>query len=313
MYPLLKDEIYPPDFFRNKKILVTGAAGFIGTHLCRRLKDLGAEVHGVSRSSQQGGPVSRWWQVNLENSDETANLVDTVGADIIFHLASFVVGKRQVEYVLPMLQSNLLSSINLLVAADGSGCERIILTGSLEEAEGDVAVAVPTSPYAAAKGASSSYARMFYALYGTPVVTARLFMVYGPGQGDHSKLLPYVTLSLLRGQSPQLMSGAREVDWIYVADVVEGYLALAGREGIDGQTMDIGSGELVSVRNVVDQVAEIIGPEIRPSFGSLEDRPLERVRVADVEHSSAVLGWKPETGLQQGLQQTVEWYRDNAL
>ena len=175
-------------FFTGKTVLVTGASGFIGSHLCARLGELGAVVHGVSRQSRDDGAVSRWWQAELEDEIATRRLIESIAPDIIFHLASFVSGKRELEFVLPALRSNFLSTVNLLVSATESGCHKLVLTGSLEEVEGDAATATPASPYAAAKSAASEYARMFHALYGTPVVTARLFMVYGPNQMDHMKL-----------------------------------------------------------------------------------------------------------------------------
>ena len=296
-------------FFRRRTILVTGASGFIGWHLCHRLTHLGAIVHGVSRTPREGGGVFRWWQVDLEDEGATRGLLKAVVPDTIFHLASFVSGKREMEYVLPALRSNLLSTVNLLVSATECGTEKVVLTGSLEEAKGDAAAAIPVSPYAAAKGAASAYAKMFYSLYGTPIVTARLFMVYGPNQIDHSKLIPYVTLSLLQGQSPQLMSGTREVDWVYVDDVVDAYLALACKQGIDGDTVDVGTGKLTTVRHVVENLVDIVQPGIRPDFGSVEDRPFERVRVADVDRTFRLSGWQAKTSLLEGLKHTVEWYR----
>jgi len=299
-------------FFNRRTVLVTGASGFIGSHLCARLHGFGAIVHGVSREPRSYGGVAKWWRVALDDEDATRQLVSDVRPDVIFHLASFVSGRREMEFVLPALRSNLLSTVNLLIGATESGCGKVVLTGSLEEAEGDVRKATPASPYAAAKGAASSYARMFHALYGTPVVTARLFMVYGPDQKDRAKLIPYVTLSLLRGESPQLMSGTREVDWIYVDDVVEAYLALACRRGINGETIDVGSGRLTSVRSVVEQLADIVASEAQPVFGCVADRPLERVAVADVDYACRLTGWKPRTSLAEGLKQTVDWYRRNS-
>ena len=297
--------------FNQRTVLVTGASGFIGSRLCQRLRDLGAVVHGVSRRQRNNGAVSRWWQAELDDEIATRRLVESIAPDIIFHLASFVSGKREIEYVLPALRSNFLSTVNLLISATESGCPKVVLTGSLEEVEGDATTATPASPYAAAKGAASAYARMFHTLYGTPVVTARLFMVYGPNQKDHTKLVPHVTLSLLRGQLPQLMSGTREVDWIYIDDVIDAYLTLASKEGLDGETIDVGSGELTSVRRVVDDLADIVEPDARPDFGGLEDRPFERVRVADVGRTYGLIGWKPTTSLAEGLSLTVGWYRKN--
>ena len=298
-------------FFKQRTVLVTGASGFIGSRLCERLRGLGAVVHGVSRRQRNDGVVYRWWQSDLDDEVATRRLVESVAPEFIFHLASFVSGKREMEFVLPALRSNLMSTVNLLMSATEFGVSKLVLTGSLEEAEGDTATATPSSPYAPAKGAASTYARMFHTLYGTPVVTARLFMVYGPNQKDRTKLIPYVTLSLLRGQLPQLMSGSREVDWIHVDDVIDAYLCLVMKEGINGESVDIGSGKLTSVRGVVERLVEIVLPGAEPEFGSVADRPLERVRVANIERTYSLTGWKPKIPLTEGLKQTVAWYRDD--
>src|SRR5690606_13796615 len=155
-------------------------------------------------------------------------------------------------------------------------------------------------PYAAAKWASSGYARMFAALYDLPVVTARIFMTYGPAQPDRNKLIPYVTDCLLRGDAPKLTSGERLVDWVYVDDVVEGLLASALEPAAAGQTVDLGSGELVPIRTVVEHLVRIARPEATPEFGALPGRPMEHSRVADVAASRALIGWSPTTSLADG-------------
>lgn len=297
--------------FSGQKILVTGAAGFIGSHLCRRLSMCGAEVHGASRKilpKEEG--FLRWWQGDLADILTVRNLLTSIKPDTIFHLASHVVGSRSLELVLPTFSSNLMSVVNLLTAATEIGCERIVLTGSLEEPDLCNSETVPSSPYAAAKWASSAYARMFHALYKTPVSIARLFMVYGPGQQDLQKLVPYVILSLLRREVPKLSSGKREVDWIYVEDVVDGLIAIAQTANRKGCTIDLGSGSLVPVRTVVQIITGMIDSEIVPSFGTIPDRPMEQVRVADTERTYSAIGWKPTTSLEKGLKSTVDWYRD---
>jgi nucleoside-diphosphate-sugar epimerase len=297
----------------KQKVLVTGAAGFIGSHLCRTLLDGGAEVHGISRKAQpdsEGG--MHWWQGDLANASIARDLIAVIKPDIIFHLASHVAGSRDLRLVWPTFESNLMSTVNLLTMASEIGCRRIVLTGSLEEAESNGGETVPSSPYAAAKGASSSYARMFHALYRTPVVTARLFMVYGPGQQDTNKLIPYVTLSLLSKQPPKLSSGLRQVDWIYVQDVVDGLIAAAQAPNLEGHTVDLGSGTLVSIRTIVQQLADRIDSQVGLLWGSLPERLMEQTRVANIKKTYDSIGWKPQTPLTIGLQRTVDWYREQA-
>ena len=296
--------------YATKKVLVTGGSGFIGSSLCGHLCQQGAEVHAISRQARSTtGANIRWWQCDLADHDAVLRLFAEIKPDITFHLASEVTGSRELAVVLPTLNANLLSAVNILIAATQHDCQRVVMAGSLEEPEPDTQPVVPCSPYAAAKWASSGYARMFHALYQTPVVMARLFMVYGPGQQDLRKLVPYVTLSLLRGEAPQLSSGQRPVDWIYVADIVNGLLAMGLATGIDGGTLELGSGELVTTRKVVEMLSEIIDAGIEPNFGALPERPMEQVRTAGVKDTLQSIGWQTEVSLQQGLEETVAWYR----
>ncbi|HVS01463.1 MAG TPA: NAD-dependent epimerase/dehydratase family protein, partial [Thermoanaerobaculia bacterium] len=237
-------------------------------------------------------------------------LVADAAPDLVINLASLVTGGRERELVLPTFHANLASAVYLLDAATDLGCHRFLQVGSLEEPEPGEPMTTPASPYAAAKWAASAYARMFHQLYQAPVVLLRLFMVYGPGQRDLGKLAPYVTLSLLRGEEPRLSSGKRPVDWVYVDDVVEGLLRAARVPGIEGQQLDLGSGKLVPVRTVVEQIYSLLAPAREPRFGTLADRPMEQVRVARATEAEEILGWRAKTPLDEGLATTVAWYRD---
>jgi UDP-glucose 4-epimerase len=289
------------------RVLVTGASGFIGKHLCRRLVREGHEVHGVSRNPRQEGDV-RWRQADLADATATRELLEQVRPDTVFHLASYVSGSRDLDAVLPTMQHNLVAAVNVLVAAAGSGCGLVALTGSMEEPESPSGEPTPASPYAAAKYASGAYGRMIHALHDLAVVNLRVFMVYGPGQDDRTKLVPYVVTSLLRGERPRLSSGVRPVDWVYVDDVVDAFLAAARTPDLAGATLDVGSGELVTIRSIVEQIVETVGTAVEPDFGALPDRPLEQVRTADVERTRSMIGWEPRTTLAAGLRTTVEWY-----
>jgi nucleoside-diphosphate-sugar epimerase len=289
-------------------VLVTGASGFVGSHVYRRLREEGADVHGVSRAVR-ASPGIRWWQADLTDADEAARLVTRIRPDTIYHLAGYPSGSRSLDAVLPSLRDNLVAAVNVLIAAARSECGLVLMAGSLEEPEPVAGEPVPTSPYAAAKHAAGSFGRMFVALNDLPVINLRVFMVYGPGQLDQAKLVPYVVTSLLRGEAPKLSSGGRPVDWVYVQDVADAFLTAARRPDLAGETIDVGSGHLVTVRSMVEQIVKTMGTEIEPEFGALSDRPLETVRTADVEQTRDRLGWEPRTSLAEGLFATVEWFK----
>ena len=290
----------------RKTILLTGASGFIGAHLHAELRRLGADVHAVSRQRASGD--GSWHQLDLADEDAVRSLMRDLRPKIVFHLASYVAGARDRGLVLPTFHANLASTVYLLDAAVEHGCERFVQVGSLEEPDPDEPVAVPSSPYAAAKAAASAYGRMFHQLYDLPVVLARLFMVYGPAQRDLRKLIPYLILTLLEGRDPKLSSGLRPVDWIYVEDVVRGLVRAALADDAVGQQVDLGSGRLITLREVVEALYRQLAPSKEPPFGTLPDRPFEQVRKADIEASGARLDWQPAIGLDEGLRRTIEWY-----
>lgn len=292
----------------GERVLVTGASGFIGSHLCRVLSKTDNEVHAVSRNPQAGGQTVHWWQGDLADFATTQRLLTAIRPDVIFHLTGHPWGAPGLEHVLPTLRSDLTAAVNVLTAATELKTRRVILTASLEEPQSSDPELVPASPYAAAKWASGAYARMFHRLYQTPAAVVRIYMAYGPGQPDQ-KLIPYVIRSLLNEEVPKLSSGQRLIDWIYIDDVIDGLLAAAQAKGIEGRTVELGSGTLVSIREVVEQLVRLAAPRVSPSFGALPPRPVEPVRAANTQDAYDRLGWRPLTPLAKGLELTVHWFK----
>jgi len=287
----------------DRRVLVTGGSGFLGRPLVARLAAAGAEVHAVARTVPENPAGARWHSLDLADEAAVRELIQRVRPRRLYHLASLVVGRRDLDVVLPALHANLLSTVHLLAAAASlDAIERIVLAGSMEE---PLAGEPPSSPYSAAKGAASLYASLFRALYGAPIVTARIFMVYGPGQRDRTKLVPATIEAALAGHAPKISSGTREVDWIYVDDVVGGLLALGEAAGVEGATLDLGSGELATVRQVAETICRLVGAPA-PEVGALADRPLERPRRADLERTVAATGFRPRWTLADGLRATIE-------
>ena len=298
------------DRMAGKQVLVTGGSGFIGAHLCDRLVACGAKVHAISRELQRSTEHVQWWQADLGEITAARQVFNSVKPNVMYHLASHVVGGRELGVVLPTFYGNLASTVHLLTVAAETGCQRVVLASSSEQPQTLDDTTFACSPYAAAKWGSSIYGQMFHRLFQLPVVMPRIFMTYGPKQKDTQKLVPFVVLHLLRGEIPKLSSGRRLADWIYVDDVVEGLLRAAVVPGIEGSSFDLGSGSLMSVREIVERIVEIVGASVEPAFGALADRPFEQERPADTTFLWNKLGYRPRTCLKQGLENTIAWYRE---
>jgi UDP-glucose 4-epimerase len=301
-----------PAVAQDSTALVTGGAGFIGSHLCNRLTAAGMRVHAASRREHPGSEFFQHSTVDLQDYAAVGRLLDRVRPDYIFHLASHVQGAPDLKHVLPAFHGNLETTVNLLTAVAERGCQRFVMTGSFMEPTASADDITPTSPYAAAKWASSAYVRMFGVLYSVAVTTARVYMVYGPGQQDLAKLVPYTINCLLNGVAPQITSGSRLVDWIYAEDVAEGFLRLALANDAIGKTVDIGSGSMIATSDLVSMICRLVDPSIEPKIGALPDRPLEPTGAARLDDSLRTIGWSPRVGLEEGLRRTIDFYRRSA-
>jgi UDP-glucose 4-epimerase len=287
-------------------VLVTGASGFIGANLSQLLVASGVDVHAVSRVVRKARDIV-WHRADLSSIDAARACVRRVSPDVVVHLASRVTGAREVDLVESTLSENLHGAVGVLLGAADMGC-RVVLAGSMEERGGHEGIL--RSPYAAAKRAATSYGQFVHASYGVSVVNLRLFMVYGPGQRDETKLVPYTIKSLLSGTTPKLSSGSRNVDWVNVDDVVDAVLrAVRTPRGDDGQPIEIGSGTVVPVRRVVEEVAEHLECDVPLDFDRSRDRQGEMEGAARLERARDMLDWSPRTSLTDGLAATVAWYR----
>lgn len=239
----------------------------------------------------------------LDCAREVDDLLEATTPDLLLHLGGVVSAAPRPGLVQSTFDSLLASSLALLRAVEDGRLRRLVLVGSTEE---PLPGAAPASPYAAAKAAMTSYARL-YAGWGADVVVVRPAMVFGYGQAA-DKLLPYVARAALRAVSPELASGTRRADWVYVDDVVRG-IVLAADRAPAGSELDLGTGVLTSTRQVVETLLAALGTEVVPRWGALLDRPSEPSRAAAVELVDKLIGWRAHHSLEEGLRLAAARWR----
>ncbi|MBI4552917.1 MAG: SDR family NAD(P)-dependent oxidoreductase [Candidatus Latescibacteria bacterium] len=303
------------------RVLVTGATGFIGSHLCVALANTGAQVIALRRpGSSPRWPESldgrvEWVEADLRDVARLTEAVRAARATRVFHLAAATTVERGFQIVAEMIATNLVGTINLLRALDGTGYECFIQTGSAEEyGAGDPpfqesASLRPVSPYSASKAAATLFCEMYHRTLNCPIIILRPFLVYGPGQSP-TKLIPQAIFAALANRDLPMTSGQQTREFTYIDDVIDGYLRAAVTPGAIGQTINLGTGVAYKIVDVVRLIIELTGSTMTPRVGALPDRPGE-IWAYQGDHTKAqtVLGWTPAVPLPDGLRRTIAWYR----
>jgi UDP-glucose 4-epimerase len=244
----------------------------------------------------------------LQSLNSVKYCLSHVKPEIVYHLASLVNTRQHLNLVLPTLKNNLVGSVNLFIVLAEIKCERLIVVGSSEEPAAGRLGAVANSPYAAAKEAETDYARMFHKIFSLPVVLARPFMSYGPRQ-PVEKIIPFVITGLLTGNPPEVSSGKRVCDLIYVQDLVMGLILSGFRPNLTGEAVDLGMGTGVTIYDTVSLISELMDASVKPIFGAIPDRLYEAPQIANGEETFRLLGFRPHWSLRDGIKSTIEWYR----
>lgn len=285
------------------RILVVGGSGFIGRPLVRRLADLDAQVIAVSRNPQAQTSDAKWIASDASDPAQVARLFTQTRPDMVCILTSDSRGGPDLDIVQAGIRNDVVATINVLVESTKHHCRHVIMTGSHDEPKGTAGDATPCTPYGAAKWVIGGYARMFIRLYGTPISILRVMMTYGGGQKSY-KLIPGVIEALLQNRTAKLGSGKRLADWVYIDDVVDAFVRTAARKPLN-QTIDIGSGSLVSVRDCALLIGSLTGRSHLLQFDPARDRPFEESKAADTRPAAERLGWQASTALPEGLTRTI--------
>jgi NAD dependent epimerase/dehydratase len=317
-------------FWTGRKVLITGAGGFIGSHLAETLVSEGAVVRAFVRYNSRGSLgqlhslqeniLSKIELIFGDLRDPAAIESAVQGVSHVFHLGALIAIPYSYVHPMEVVETNIMGTLNILQSARSVGVERVVHTSSSEVY--GTALHVPIeeghplqgqSPYSASKIGADKISESFYCAYGLPVVTVRPFNTYGPRQSTRA-IIPSIITQALSGDVVRIGNLEARRDLTYITDTVQGFLSVAQVDGIEGQTFNLGTGQEVSIRELAQEIFSLlkISPRLEVESARLRPEKSEVARLlSDNRLAKQRLGWTPTVPLQEGLLKTIEWISDN--
>lgn len=303
------------------KFLVTGGAGFIGSHLAGALLTRGHAVRVVDNlvtgltENIPGG--AEFMEGDLTNPATAAAAVD--GCDVVLHQAAIPSVPRSISEPRPSHEANIDATFNVLLASRDAGVRRVVYAAS-SSAYGDTLVLPkvedmppnPLSPYALQKQVGETYCQLFTRMYGLETVSIRYFNVFGPRQhpsSPYSGVLSLFIKAALTGLTPTIHGdGEQTRDFTFIANVVDGVLRAIDAPDVAGEVINVANGGRVSLNQAWAALGEILGPLPTPAYGPPRAGDVHDSQ-ADIGKAERLLGFRPELTFEEGLRRTVEWAR----
>ena len=308
------------------KALITGGAGFIGSHLAEELVRRGHTVRVADslitgkRTNLDHIPSVEFAEGDL--ADEAFARRAAEGMDYVLHQAAIPSVPRSVKDPISSNRANVDATLNVLVAARDAGVKRLVFAGS-SSAYGNTPTlpkhedmpANPLSPYALQKVVGEQYLQMFTKLYGLETVSIRYFNVFGPRQdpsSPYSGVISVFATALLENRPPTIYGdGEQTRDFTYVANVVDGVLRACDANGASGEVINVATGGRISLNQLFHTMRDLVGSSVSPAYVDLRAGDV-RDSQADISKAKRILGYEPIVSFEEGLERTVAWYRASA-
>ncbi len=307
-----------------RKSLVTGGAGFIGSHLVEGLLKRGEAVRvlddlSTGKRANLPGPEGRVEFVQGSVTDPAAVRRAVEGCEVVYHLAALPSVVRSIEDPVSSHEVCATGTLRVLDAARQAKVRRVVYAAS-SSAYGDIPGAVrredepvsPMSPYAAAKLAGEFYCRCFTTVYGLETVRLRFFNIFGPRQDPHSPYTGVIAIfiaALAQGRTPRIDGdGLQSRDFTYVENAVQAVMKAADAPAASGNVYNVGNGGSVTVLDLVKHLNELLGTDIKPVHGPARPGDVRHSQ-ADITRARRDLGYEPAVSFVEGLRRTLEWYR----
>ncbi|MCH2118912.1 MAG: SDR family oxidoreductase [Pirellulales bacterium] len=304
--------------------LVTGGAGFIGSHIATALVNRGDQVRildnlsaGTRENISHLAGQVEFLEGDLLDRDAVDQAV--AGVDVVYHQAALASVPRSVAEPLATHAACVTGTLNVLDAARLANVRRVVYAGSSSAygnqpfmAKREQDVPIPLSPYAAAKLSGESYCRAFHATYGLETVVIRYFNVFGPRQdplSEYSAVIPIFVTKILTGEAPTVYGdGLQSRDFTYIDNVVAGNLAAADAPQASGGVYNVACGRQFSLLELIDSINRVLGTEVQPKFAEARVGDV-RESLADISAARTVLGYEPFVDFEEGLRRSIEYYR----
>jgi len=316
--------------WKKRLVIVTGAGGFIGSHLVEALIERGAQIRAFVRYNSRNDPgllsllpKEKYKRVEIvfgDLRDPVAVRRVTQGAAIVFHLGALISIPYSYRHPYEVAETNLMGTLNVLQACREGGVERLVHTstsevyGTARHVPIDEAHPLQSqSPYSASKIGADKLAESYYCSYDLPVVTLRPFNTYGPRQSARA-VIPTIITQALTSKTVYLGNLDSRRDLTFVSDVVNGFLKVAQTSGIEGETFNLGTGNEVTIRDLAEKILKLIGRSVNivvePERLRPEKSEVERL-LSDYSHARERLGWEPKISLEEGLKRTINWITEH--
>lgn len=306
----------------NQKVVITGAGGFIGAFLTRKLIKKGYKVHAFVRSKKSLWRLKdilseiKVFEDLLNNKVQLKKTLKKIDPIYVFHLATYGAYPTQQDLD-KMIETNIVGTSNILDALSGLSCKSIVIAGSSSEYGKKEKQMVetdhlePNNFYGATKAAQTQISQAYAATSDLPIIVLRLFNVYGPFE-EKGRLVRSVIESVLSKKEILLATGKEARDLIYIEDVVDAFIHAAKSRVKNGSVINIGTGKQTTIRDLAQKVIEITGVKVRIKLNSYPGRKWDTNHWrASTRKTSEVLKWKPKYTLKKGLEKTIKWYTQN--
>lgn len=309
-------------FLKNKKVLVTGGSGFIGSHMVGRLVKSCGTVFAMIRNTSDVWRLEEvkdsinLIRLDIRDGEVLSQWMAKIKPDYIFHMAAYGVDPRQKEYV-TAAEINIIGTLNIVKAAAAIGCEKLLNTGtSMQYGNKQGAVREedyydPTNIYGSTKGAATIIAHQTAVENNLDIATIIPFGVFGEKEGSH-KFFPHVILSALGDGEIRLSPCEQYRDYCYIENIIDGFIAAAGSSEVKNEIFNIGCGKVYQLKHYVELMMKRLCAEKRVRYGAVRYRRNDLWSPQpDLTKISTQLGWKPRVSLEEGIDRTIEWFRGN--